>query len=414
MSKLYYQDQGFVIPTNCEEVAGLRRAVKYLSLPKTAYPAKLFFEARPRSMDAVPLHIAINRFEIPPVVPEGSIPAFRWYERTIPPEYLHEGLNSIELWTHSGVDHAWTLALDGTTPEISNSFVSVDGGVTWSDRQLGRFNRDRGSYLVRVRLEERQDPTPKAWIGEEFSHPRLAEIRAMLPNTVPNASTTLEKIRILSAWISQSWEYCSSLYSSLYTPWDAATILAWGSSKQGQNGQRPMVMCVHYSIVLITACQALGIHARGNAFTEAINSFNGHFAAEVWLPELQKWIFVDPNVDAIFFDKGIPLSIAEMHSYAGDLAPYVEFGPGFAYQMQNSAIQDFMNIYLNGRFMRLRGMWPRSDFLSHPERTPPGHGSLAYCETDFVWEPDEGLEMFPHFASSDYFNAAPGIQDAEQ
>lgn len=407
MSKLYYSDHGFVIPTICEEVTGCRKAAKILTILGTSAPAQLFFLARPHSVQVPPLRVFVNNHQLPPVLFGGGIPAFAWYELNIPAGILTEGQNRVEFWSEGDGMNAWTLALDCTPAENPGSFVSLDSGMNWSSQQLGRFSRNQGEYLVRIRMQEGEDLEPPIWVDEDFSHPRLAEIRSLLPSEVFSASNILDKIRILSSWTAQSWEYCSSAYASLYTPWDAATILAWGKAEQGQNGQRPIVMCVHYAITFITACQALGIHARASAFTEAINGFNGHFAAEVWLPDLQKWIFVDPNIDAIFYDNGQPLSVAEMHKFGPNLSPYVVFGPGYTYQIRNPSIAEFMKIYLNGRFMKLRGLWPRADFLSHPELTPPGHGSLAYCETYFVWEPDENLRMFPYFGDPEYFSVGP-------
>ena len=57
-----------------------------------------------------------------------------------------------------------------------------------------------------------------------------------------------------------------------------------------------------------------------------------------------------------------------------------------------------------------RGIWPRTDLLSHPELSPPAHGALAYCETGFVWaeaERERGFGMFPFFAEAGYFEAPP-------
>jgi hypothetical protein len=63
-----------------------------------------------------------------------------------------------------------------------------------------------------------------------------------------------------------------------------------------------------------------------------------------------------------------------------------------------------------GVCFRHRSLWPRADFLSHPEWSPPGHGALVYCETGFVWETrdrERGFGMFPYFADPGYFDAAP-------
>ena len=56
-----------------------------------------------------------------------------------------------------------------------------------------------------------------------------------------------------------------------------------------------------------------------------------------------------------------------------------------------------------------RYLWA-ADLLSHPEYSPPGHGSLTYCETMLVWEErdlESGFGMFPYFGDADYFDAPP-------
>lgn len=404
MSKLYYRDIGFVIPDLCEEVNFNRRIVKFLNLSQTSSPGKLFLLARPHSLDSSLLYVSINEsipFEIPVF---GSVPAFFWYSLDIPADLLIEGKNRIEIWSNGDAMDAWTIAMDNQANADSDSFLSIDQGNNWTANHKGRLAVSRGEYLVRIRLEEGVDEMPVNWVDGDFLHPRLSAMHRLIPSDVNSAASTLNKARLLSSWVSQSFEYmCASPKSTLYTPWDAATILSWGKSQKGQNGERPMVFCVHYAVVFITACQALGIHARGAVFTEQINSFNGHFAAEVWIPEFKKWVFVDPNIDAIFIMDGKPLSVTELRSLP-DLEPFAHFGPGYAYQMQNPAIEEFMKIYLNGRFMKLRGIWPRADFLSHPELTPPGHGSLAYCEPDIIWEESSNLAMFPSLVEPAYFD----------
>ena len=68
-------------------------------------------------------------------------------------------------------------------------------------------------------------------------------------------------------------------------------------------------MCVHYAVTLATACLAAGIPARCSIFTETLNGINGHFTPDVWFEEYGKWVMVDPTVDAILFDRGVPMSV---------------------------------------------------------------------------------------------------------
>ena len=73
-------------------------------------------------------------------------------------------------------------------------------------------------------------------------------------------------------------------------------------------------------------------------------------------------------------------------------------------------MKDFVENYNTARFMEARALWWRADFLANPHFSPPGHGSLCYCETGLVWEEkdlEQGMGMFPYFGSEAYFSAAP-------
>jgi hypothetical protein len=120
---------------------------------------------------------------------------------------------------------------------------------------------------------------------------------------------------------------------------------------------------------------------------------------------------VDPNLDAIFRKNGLPLSVTEIQQAGEELGRFVEWGPGIEFQRRNPLIADWMqSTYLRGRCFRQRSVWYRADLLSHPQFSPPGHGSTAYCETGLVWEKRDlsrGLGMFPYFADTAYYDAPP-------
>ena len=75
--------------------------------------------------------------------------------------------------------------------------------------------------------------------------------------------------------------------------------------------------------------------------TEAVNSFNGHFVAEVWFDHL-RWIVVDPNTDALFIENGIPMSMGEIQAVGKDLKTHIEYGQGTEFQRTFPHIVEFM------------------------------------------------------------------------
>jgi transglutaminase-like putative cysteine protease len=409
MSQLVCTETGNVIASLCEELGEYRRARKVLHLPTTEQAAALYFLARSHPQNTRPLAVSVNGSRLGTVPPQAP-GAYYWYDLRIPPSMLVGGDNEFEFWADAPAMDAWSLAFeDGHgTPR---SFVSSDGGRTWRNEKMGYLNTSRGEYVVRVRVDEGSDPPAPAMVWEEVGHPRLGKLREMLPTEVLDGKQGLEQVRALATWVCTAWEYSNTNRGVVYTPWDAQTILAWGKAQQGHNGLPPVVMCVHYTVTFVSFCSALAIPARCAAFTGAINGYNGHFTAEVWLDEFQKWVMVDPTLDAILFQEGVPLSVTEIREAGPGIEQLVQWGPGYAFQMRNPLNPPWVkNSFLNGACFTHRSVWPRTDFLSHPELTPAGHGATSYCETGLGWEQadvEEGFGMFQRFADRDYFEAPP-------
>lgn len=408
MSRLYYNEEGRVIPTLCEELAAFRHARKTLDLEETAGKATVYLLARSYPDNETPLHLSVNGVELDSISPDGS-GAYRWHVVEIEADRLRGGKNTFTLWAEPMAMEGWSLALEAghAQPE---SAVSDNGGGTWRSERMGYLNAVLGEYVIRVRLEEGEDPAPPPmiWEGENT---RLASLRQRVPSAALDAGPTLWRARVLSTWLSSTWEHTNSARASTYGPWDAETLLGWGPKQTGHNGKRPIVMCVHYAAAFVSSAQSIGIPARCAVLTEALNGSNGHFVAEVWEEKLRKWVVVDPNTDALFVKGGVPMSMNEIQDVGSDLGQYVEYGPGSEFQTTFPHIVKFQEENLErGACFGHRSVWFRSDLLGHPEHNPPGHGSISYCETGLVWEKrdlDAGFGMFPYFGDKDYFDAPP-------
>jgi hypothetical protein len=410
MSRLYLTERGRVIPTLCEELTTFRRARKVLDLPRTERPGILYILARPYPGIDQPLHLSING-QLTVIQPEPGA-AYRWYEIPVDVALLAAGANTFDFWADATAMNAWSLAIEPGHAQ-PGSFVSDDGGKTWRNQDMGYLNALRGEYVIRLRLAEGEDPPPQAIVWEDPLNPRLAPLHKILPPEAHGQGSSLERARAVSSWLASSWEHTSSSRASQYAPWDAETIIAWGKARSGHNAQLPIVMCVHYAVAFVSCCQALGLYARCAALTGALNSGDGHFVAEVWSEHYAKWVMVDPNTDAVFWRAGTPLSIAEIQQQGPNLGALIEWGPGTQFQRRFPHMVEFIQENLEqGVCFRHRGLWPRADFLSHPELSPPSHGSVVYCETGLVWEARDregGFGMFPYFADPGYFDAAPVV-----
>lgn len=284
MSRLYFSEQGNVVPTLCEELTQHRRARKVLELPSTGDFGTLFILARQHKDCDLPLRLSVNNTELPSI--EGaSLDGYCWYAVRVDASCLKPCGNVFEFWTDSPSMTAWSLAIEAGHPKAA-SYISDDGGLTWRNKKMAYLNVLSGEYIVRIRLNEGEDPPPPPMVWEEPNNPRLERLRAIAPPKARTSGQLLDRVRGLTSWLSTSFEHTSSGRAAQYAPWDAETILAWGRAKSGHAGQRPIVMCVHYSAAFVSFCQAFGIHARGAALARTPNGYDGHFVTEVWFPEV--------------------------------------------------------------------------------------------------------------------------------
>jgi len=413
MSTLYASERGFALPTASEELTLDRRARKAFDLPATSGPGRLLILARCYPNNRAPLRVNCNGVELGPILPPDPAGdgGYQWIDVDIPPSALRVGRNVVDLWVEADAMNAWSIAVDYGNPS-SWSEASDDAGDTWSSEHLGYYHLGCGEYIIRIRLPEGEHPKPPVFIHEDPRHRRLSRLRELLPSALLAPAPTLERARALATWTSTQWSYRNNHDGTQYAPWDPATIIAWGREESGHDGRLPIVMCVHYAVTFVAACEALGIEARCVVLTEGVNSQIGHFAAEVWVPEIGKWVFVDPNEDALFFRGLEPLSVREIRTATEPLAELISWGSGHAYQARTSAMRAWIaDAYLTGACFRFGAVWPRTDFFSRPERTPPFHGATSYSELDLVWESppadDCDFGMFRYFATADWFDAPP-------
>ena len=244
--------------------------------------------------------------------------------------------------------------------------------------------------------------------------PRLESLRATMPaQALDRSLPKLERLRSISTWLASSWEHTPAApdLGVINSPWDPETVLAWAPGQCGHNGLRPTANCIFYGVAFANAAQAIGVPARCAIFAGKPGKADGHFTAEYWSDEHQKWAMVDPNFDDFFIRDGVPLSVSELQKLGSDLEDVTARGPGAESQRLNQRVYRWFDSHeRRARSLEFRTAWYRADQLTRPEFSPPAHGGGgAYTETGIVWEErdKDTWPMFPLFGSPDYFDAPP-------
>lgn len=405
MSSLVANEAGRLIITLGEEVGGRRQVRTTLELD--AGPATLYVLARSHRTDSPPLDIRVGDAYVGSIPPRDDT-VLTWHELKLPAG-IASGPTIITLSAGGDGRTSWSLGVDYTGD--GGDELSLDSGASWSSERIGYMHVAPGRYLVRARRSSGSDPNPPRQIWEKIDHPAAQEFLSYLPVAAREADDPWAAVQILSTWVANSWTYRNTSEALQYAPWDPITTLDWGKRNSGHAGNLPVVMCVHFATVFVSACQVLGIPARCAPLTGAINSLGGHFVAEVWMERWARWVMVDPNFDLIIEGPNGPADLRTIRELGNDLKSHVRAGKGINSHLAFPVERKwYENILLKGSVYHGRALWPRSDFLSRPELTPPGHGATAYSELEIVWESgsaDRGFGMFQLFGDDAWFDAPP-------
>lgn len=410
MTRLFHAERGFCHYLQYEAVAASRVARTVLTLPDAINAGgTLYLLCKPFSEVSQPLRVNLNGREM--LIPAGPSSCLAWQMLPVDRDALRPGENVIEVRCDGGLAEGWALAMEsGYAPAASR--LSLDGGRTWRGERMGIGHASSGEYLVRLRVDDPAlaDPAPPAFRWEDPEATAFDAVRAAIPAEVRAIADPWEQARALAAWTSTQWTYRNTGKGVEYAPWDALAILAWGRAERGFVHKDPIVMCVHFGIVFTTCALALGLPARNICCKGSGLHDGGHFISEVWSERWGKWCQVDGNTDVVYQRDGVPLSVEELAGVGAAAAELAVTGPGYA--AQSDYIKNFVRDYmLTGWVYQHWAVWPRNDYLTHPEETPPSHGSPEYSEIDWQWaEPaqqHEHLGMFPHRLSAETLRAAP-------
>ncbi len=171
--------------------------------------------------------------------------------------------------------------------------------------------------------ESEQVIEPVSWYS--YSEEYLAQLRTEyeLESMVEECVSDYEKVQVIASWVHGLWEHDGSNQPAQGDP---IFIL-----REVANGQR--FRCVEYGVVISGCLQSLGMQARTlglkTADVETRASGAGHVATEVFLRDLNKWVFIDGQWNVIPELNGIPLNAVELQSALARKEKGLEF-PGLS------------------------------------------------------------------------------------
>lgn len=134
------------------------------------------------------------------------------------------------------------------------------------------------------------------WIQTDFDLQRLRPLRSYVENRglKGGGHSELEFVKVALSWVTEQWDH-----DGMNEPpkdFRALDILKEVHEKKAR------YRCVEYGLVLNEVLQAFGFYSRKLSLKSKEVGYGafgqGHVATEVWLNELGKWIFVDPQFGA--------------------------------------------------------------------------------------------------------------------
>ena len=138
----------------------------------------------------------------------------------------------------------------------------------------------------------------------------LIELREtyQLDSIIKDAKSDFEKVVKIQSWVQSRWKHDGD------NPAEEASALY--ILKEAEKGRR--FRCVEYSVVAGQCLHALGFKIRGlGLMTKDIDDVKyggGHVVNEVFLEDVNKWVFIDPQFDVMTTLNGVPMNAVELQN----------------------------------------------------------------------------------------------------
>ncbi len=154
------------------------------------------------------------------------------------------------------------------------------------------------------------------------------ELNSFLPQEAKN---DLELLHAIIRWASSRWKHVGDNDPGTTNP-----LLILQQAKAGKRFR-----CVEFGEITVAAASAIGLPARvlklRRKDVETAQADAGHVAAEVWLRDLGKWVFVDSQWGIIPLSGSMPLSASELAIALKDRSSDLKF-----YSAKESKIDQFI------------------------------------------------------------------------
>ena len=145
------------------------------------------------------------------------------------------------------------------------------------------------------------------WYEQNNNNEYLNLLRSKYPidSLIKDSKTDTERVKSILYWVNKQWRH-----NGRNEPRKKDAISILEEVKEGKNFR-----CVEYAIVCSACLNAIGLKARTLGLmtknVETKKSGAGHVVTEVFLNDLNKWVFIDPQRDAMPVLNGIPLNAVE-------------------------------------------------------------------------------------------------------
>ena len=174
--------------------------------------------------------------------------------------------------------------------------------------------------------QEFADSGEKAEITYDFDCPEYKTlIEKYGIDKIAGEGTAFQRAERLLHWMSPRLKHESDYDNHI--PFNSIDLLDYSLDNPEQG-----INCRNKSIILTECCLALGIYARRvYIMPYSPYDFDNHVVAEIYDPELGKWVMMDPSVNTYFIDRNrVPLSLLEIRDnyanrrYAAAVEPGVD------------------------------------------------------------------------------------------